>query len=109
MLHTVAARYGKVNRMATVLWYLSDVQSGGETVFPQAGGKPPPRSMAACDQGLKVAPKKGKVIMFYSLTPDGRGDKFSLHGACPVVGTDPKWAANKWVWSAPMTKFFDTP
>jgi len=81
----------------------------GETIFPQAGGKPPLRNMAQCEKGLKVSPKKGKVIMFYSLTPDGRGDPYSLHGACPVKGSDPKWAANKWVWSAPMGAHFATP
>ena len=102
-------RNGKVNRMATVLWYLSDVEGGGETIFPQAGGTPPPRSMANCEVGLKVSPRKGRVIMFYSLTPDGQGDKTSLHGACPVVGSAPKWAANKWVWSASMKGYFDTP
>lgn len=102
-------RHGKVNRMATVLWYLSDVQGGGETIFPQFGGAPPPHSHAQCEVGLKVKPSKGKVIMFYSLTPDGRGDPLSLHGACPVVGKDPKWAANKWVWNAPMSDSLPTP
>ena len=102
-------QHGKVNRMATVLWYLSDVESGGETIFPQHGGAPPPRDMSQCNAGLKVSPKKGKVIMFYSLTPDGRGDKSSLHGACPVFGQAPKWAANKCVWTAPMSDFIPTP
>jgi prolyl 4-hydroxylase len=100
---------GKVNRMATVLWYLSDVEGGGETIFPQFGGRPSPRRMDQCEVGLKVKPKKGKVIMFYSLTPDGRGDQNSLHGSCPVEGSSVKWAANKWVWSAPMSKHFETP
>ena len=94
---------GKKNRMATVLWYLSDVEGGGETVFPQSGGVHAPASMTSCDQGLKVTPKKGKVIMFYSLLPNGMGDRYSLHGACPVEGERPKWAANKWVWSYPIT------
>lgn len=59
--------------------------------------------MSACTQGLKVSPEKGKVIMFYSLTADGKIDKHSLHGSCPVIGQKEKWAANKWVWSSPMT------
>jgi len=100
---------GKVNRMATVLWYLSDIDGGGETIFPQFGGLTPPRRNDQCDIGLKVKPKKGKVIMFYSLTPDGHGDKNSLHGSCPVEGIKNKWAANKWVWSAPMSTHFETP
>jgi prolyl 4-hydroxylase len=45
-----------------------------------------------------VKPEKGKVIIFYSMRPDGQTDGYSLHGACPVLnGT--KWAANKWVWN----------
>ena len=52
--------HGKKNRMATVLWYLSDVISGGETIFPQSGGLPAPASMKSCAQGLKITPKKGK-------------------------------------------------
>ena len=51
----------------------------------------------------QVSPKKGKVIMFYSLLPNGMGDRFSLHGACPVEGKRPKWAANKWVWSSEIS------
>jgi len=96
---------GKTNRMATVLWYLSDVDDGGHTVFPQSGGTKPPKDMTSCERGLKVSPSKGKVIMFYSLLGDGSIDKHSLHGSCPVIGSKDKWAANKWVWSSPMTAF----
>jgi hypothetical protein len=52
---------------------------------------------------LKVKPEKGKVIIFYSLLANGRGDPLSLHGAaCPVEAGSNKWAANKWIWNAPM-------
>ena len=89
---------GKWNRMATVFWYLSDVAKGGETNFPRYDRAPQPRDMAVCDSGLKVKPVRGKVIIFYSLTPDGELDPYSLHGACPVeVGI--KHAANKWIWN----------
>ena len=50
---------------------------------------------------MKVKPEKGKVIVFYSLKADGELDPESLHGACPVE-QGIKWAANKWVWNAPM-------
>ena len=90
------------NRMATVLWYLSDVESGGETVFPRHNGAPQPRNFAACDSGLMVRPEKGKIIIFYSLKPDGGMDELSLHGACAPNGDGVKWAANKWVWNAPQ-------
>jgi len=57
--------------------------------------------MNDCTRGLKVKPEMGKVIIFYSLHANGVEDEYSLHGACPVIaGT--KWAANKWVWNAPM-------
>lgn len=94
---------GRKNRMATVFWYLSDVEEGGETVFPRFGLAPDDYSysMTDCNGGLKVKPKRGKAIIFYSLKPDGGRDEYSLHGACPVK-EGVKWAANKWVWNVPM-------
>ena len=92
---------GRRNRQATVFWYLSDVAKGGETVFPRFGGAPQPRDFKRCDVGLKAKPEKGKVIIFYDLLPNGQMDDLSLHGGCPVE-EGVKWAANKWVWNAPM-------
>ncbi|CAM9884149.1 unnamed protein product, partial [Ectocarpus sp. 12 AP-2014] len=92
---------GRKNRMVTVFWYLSDVEEGGETIFPRYGGRTGRVDFSDCTTGLKVKPVEGKVAMFYSLKPDGQFDDFSLHGACPVI-TGQKWAANKWVWSAPV-------
>lgn len=100
--HTLRiTKNGMMNRMATVLWYLSEVEDGGYTIFPREGGRTA-TSMTDCTHGLKVSPKKGRVIMFYSLLPTGEGDPLSLHGACPVIGKEPKWAANKWVWNGPI-------
>lgn len=94
---------GKKNRYATVFWYLTDVEEGGHTIFPRAGGLPQPHSHTDCSKGLKVQPQKGKVIIFYSLDASGEMDPLSLHGACPVGQDGVKWAANKWVWNSPMS------
>lgn len=90
--------YGYKNRMITVFWYMSDVAKGGHTIFPRAGGAPQPLSMKDCTIGLKVPPKKRKVIVFYSLLPNGEGDPMSLHGGCPVEDGI-KYSGNKWVWN----------
>ena len=63
---------------------MSSVDEGGETVFPRAGGLSEPSSMADMNTGLLVKPEQGKVIVFYSLQPNGNVDHFSLHGGAPV-------------------------
>ncbi|KAF0709378.1 Aste57867_5968 [Aphanomyces stellatus] len=92
--------HGFKNRMITVFWYMSDVAKGGHTIFPRAGGTQEPASMMDCTVGLKVAPQKRKVIIFYSMFPNGKGDKMSLHGGCPVED-GVKYSGNKWVWNKP--------
>lgn len=91
---------GRRNRMVTVFWYLSDVEEGGETVFPRFN-RGREQSFEDCETGLKVKPELGKVIIFYNMMFDGTTDPNSLHGACPVK-KGVKWAANKWVWNEPM-------
>ncbi|RLN87041.1 hypothetical protein BBJ28_00025344, partial [Nothophytophthora sp. Chile5] len=92
--------YGHKNRMVTVFWYMSDVAKGGHTNFPRAGGLPPPPSNKGCPQGVSVAPKKRKVVVFYSMLPNGEGDPMSLHAGCPVE-EGVKLSGNKWVWNKP--------
>ena len=91
---------GMRNRLATVFWYLSDVEEGGETTFPRSGGQVPANNQD-CDSGLQVKPQKGSSIIFYSLLPSGKPDPLSVHGACPVK-KGVKWGGNKWVWNEPM-------
>lgn len=92
---------GKRNRMITVLWYLSNVAEGGETIFPLYKGRVSSFETRNCDLmegALRSPPKEGSVIMFYSLLPNGDLDHRSLHGSC-AVKEGIKWAANKWIWN----------
>jgi prolyl 4-hydroxylase len=101
---------GHNNRLATVFWYMSNVNGGGETSFPFSAsplGKRPHRGNPGDDRcgefGLAVKPEKGKVIVFYSLQPDGSGDETSLHAACkPTDEAEVKWSGNKWLWNTPQ-------
>lgn len=89
------------NRFITVLFYLSDVEEGGETCFPMAGDPRPLWSYSDCGRGLRVAPQAGKAVIFYSLMAKGQRkpgmlDEASWHSGCDVKrGT--KWGANYWV------------
>jgi prolyl 4-hydroxylase len=83
------------NRLITMLLYLSDVDEGGGTSFPNLG--------------LTVQAKKGRMLVFYNVRPveapgfypDGPAQAYvpepnALHSGDPVIaGT--KWAVNKWV------------
>lgn len=92
---------GLFNRLATVFFYLSDVEAGGQTNFPRAGGTGQPRNFEDCSSGVSIDPKEGRIMIFYSQDPSGGFDEYSLHGGCAVKeGT--KWSVNKWIWNKPM-------
>ncbi|XP_039888163.1 prolyl 4-hydroxylase subunit alpha-2 isoform X2 [Simochromis diagramma] len=75
-------RLGTGNRVATYLNYMSDVEAGGATVFP--------------DFGAVIWPRKGTSVFWYNLFRSGEGDYRTRHAACPVlVGS--KWVSNKWI------------
>lgn len=87
-------------RIATVLMYLTTVEEGGETIFPNAEHKihvPVGAPVSACaSKGMSVKAIKGDAVMFFAMNPDGTVDKASLHGSCPTLKGD-KWSATKWL------------
>lgn len=63
----------------------SDVEEGGETVFPAAKGNfssvPWWNELSECGKkGLSVKPKMGDALLFWSMHPDASLDPSSLHG-----------------------------
>ena len=83
------------NRALTFFLYLSSPTAGGYTVFPRAGGLPPPSNTRDCSHGLRVIPKKGAAVAFYNMRKDYSLDPYALHGGCDVED-GVKWAAPLW-------------
>ncbi len=68
-------------RTWTAMIYLNDVPEGGATWFPQVG--------------IRVAPKKGFLLAWNNMNPDGSRNTETLHEGMPVVrGT--KYIVTKW-------------
>lgn len=69
-------------RISTMVIYLNNVESGGETSFPEVG--------------IITNPKKGSAVYFEYTNSKGQVDKNSLHAGCPVIEGE-KWILTKWV------------
>ncbi len=74
-------------RLRTVFAYLSDVAAGGETDFPLLG--------------VRIAPRRGRVVMFDNVDADGTPDPDTLHAGLPVE-RGRKWLATLWMRERPL-------
>ena len=68
-------------RTWTAMVYLNDVEEGGATWFPQAG--------------FRVAPKRGLLLAWNNMAPDGSPNILTLHEGMPVV-RGVKYIITKW-------------
>jgi len=118
-----------VSRPITMLTYLSEPELGGETLFPlkaegsQActavmhegpdgiasfGIKSCCESEKVPDGMVRVSPRRGRVVLFYSHDLDGRVNPLSEHAACPVRAGK-KWIAQRWFRTASYQNILHPP
>lgn len=85
----VDALPGIANQRAwTVLVYLNDDYSGGETGFTELD--------------LTVRGNPGDALVFRNISPDGRSDGRTRHAGLPVT-SGVKWLATRWIRAAPYS------
>ncbi len=53
---------------------------------------------------LKVKPKRGAALAFWSYHPNGVLDLRAFHGGCPVKAGGVKWMGQQWVLGVPFDK-----
>ncbi len=76
-------------RITTFMIYMSSVEAGGHTVFPQSG--------------ISVQPVEGDALYWFNLGSHFTYDSRIYHLGCPVMYGN-KWIANKWVKILPQFK-----
>ncbi|KAL1528167.1 hypothetical protein AB1Y20_009528 [Prymnesium parvum] len=86
-------------RIATLLVYLNDVETGGCTAFRDlreggTDGDGQPKRLA-------VQPKKGRALLFFPSDADGAPDERTLHAGEPAK--EDKWIAQLWLHEKPYT------
>ena len=69
-------------RIMTFMIYLTSVDIGGSTLFPQAG--------------ISVKPEMGSALFWFNMGPQNNYDSRIRHMGCPVLHGN-KWIANKWI------------
>jgi prolyl 4-hydroxylase len=112
-----------VGRPATFITYLDDVEEGGHTLFPIGRndctaiwrknpntGEQVYGAKLCCDspeldapETVRVRPKKGRGVLFFSHKPDGSVNGLSTHIGCPVNKGE-KWIAQRWLRYEPYNK-----
>lgn len=68
-------------RTFTAMVYLNDVEEGGATWFPRAG--------------LRAVPRRGMLLVWNNMNPDGSPNTATLHEGMPVVD-GVKYIVTKW-------------
>uniref|UniRef100_A0A8D8ZSS4 procollagen-proline 4-dioxygenase n=1 Tax=Cacopsylla melanoneura TaxID=428564 RepID=A0A8D8ZSS4_9HEMI len=79
---SVDRRENGIWRLATLMFYMTDVELGGATIFPSLN--------------LTVFPDKGSAIFWYNSHANTLLDHRMLHSGCPVALGN-KWVANQWI------------
>lgn len=74
-------------RVHTVFAYLTDVQRGGETLFPRLQ--------------RQVEPRQGRIVHFRNLDAHGQADAKTLHAGAQVQAGE-KWLATLWTRQRPF-------
>ncbi|XP_008483012.1 prolyl 4-hydroxylase subunit alpha-1-like, partial [Diaphorina citri] len=69
-------------RLASFMFYLTDVELGGATIFPSLN--------------LTVFPEKGSAVFWYNAHANTLLDYRMYHSGCPVALGN-KWVANQWI------------
>ncbi len=84
-LDTIAG--AKNQRIKTMIVYLNEGFSGGETVFPALG--------------MSIKPRGGDAILFDTVQGDGLPDQKTIHAGTPVL-EGAKWIATRWIRAQPV-------